>query len=118
MYTQGIAMAMSSDENIGLNDLRALVQMILMEGLSRKVTQQFFSELLYDTTEFLTHIARLEAAVHAKHAMMMTEPERGEPPVLEEAITKMMLKIMGLRAKMAEKTMQMAQCQDNGVTNS
>ncbi len=117
LYTRGIAAAMASDADIGLNELRDLVQLILMECLVRKVTPQFFADMLDDTTDFLTHIARLEAAVHAKNALLLTDPTR-EPAVLEAAILKLMPEITELRRKMAEKTLRMAECREEGTTVS
>ena len=118
IYTQGIATAMASNADISLSDLRALTQCVLMECLVRKVTPDFFATMLEDAVEFLTHLARLEAAVHAKNALMLAEPDRGEPQVLEAAISKLMPQIRDLRLKIAENTSKMVLCRDEGVTVS
>ena len=115
MYTQGIALSVASNADTSLNDLRNLIELVLMECLVRKVTQDFFATMLDDTTELLTQLARLEAAAHAKNALMISDPGRGEPPVLEAAISKIMLQIKDLRTELGEKTMQMAQCRDEGA---
>ena len=117
IYTRGIAEAMSPEMDMSLNNLRDLTQCILMEGLARKVEPPFFARLLDDTTEFLTVLARLEAAVHAKNALVLSDPDR-KPDVLEAAISKLMPQISDLRLKMSEKTMQMALCADPGTTVS
>ncbi len=105
---------MASNEDTSLNNLRDLVQYILMEGLVRKVMVDFFADLLDDATNFLTHIARLEAAVHAKNALLLAEPTR-DPAILEAAILKLMPQITELRRKMAEKTLLMAECREEGT---
>ena len=109
---------MASNADISLSDLRALTQCVLMECLVRRVTVDFFSIMLDDTAAFLTHIARLEAAVHAKNALMLAEPDRGEPQILESAISKLMPQIRDLRLKIAENTSKMVLCRDEGVTVS
>jgi hypothetical protein len=113
-YTQGVAEAMGTTADISLSDLRDVTQCILMDGLVRKVTPQFFASVLADVVAFLTNLARLEAAVHAKNALLQEDPDR-KPAVLEGAILKLMVEINKLRSDLAEKTMRMSLCRDEGT---
>jgi hypothetical protein len=105
---------MGTNADISLSNLRDVTQAILMEGLVRKVKLDFFAELLDDTVAFLTNLARLEAAVHAKNALLQEDPDR-KPAVLEGAILKLMVEINKLRSDLAEKTMRMSLCRDEGT---
>lgn len=117
MYTQSIAMAMHPDNEASLNNLRSLVKMILMECLIRRVTPEFFSDMVDDTNDFLCSIARIEAAMHVQNALKAAEPDR-DPEVMGKAVSELLTTIMHLRTKLSEKTMQMAACRDDGETVS
>ena len=105
---------MHPDHEASISNLRALVKMILMECLVRKVTPEFFSDMIDDTDDFLCYMARIEAAMHAQNALKAAEPDR-DPEVLGAAVKELLTKIMGLRTKLMEKTMQMAACRDDGT---
>jgi hypothetical protein len=102
---------MASNADVSLTELRACVQMILMECLVRRVTPTFFAGIIDDTEELLTDFARLEAAVYVKNVLQAQEPGR-VPVVLDAAMVRKTIEISALRAKLAAKTYQMAECRE------
>ena len=88
--------------------------MVLMECLVRKVTQNFFSDIMDNVEELITEVRSMELGIGVGNMMIDAEPEQ-KPELLDAALKKLLDKISDLRGKISEKVVKLAECPGPGT---